>query len=63
MLLLVRSFFFSEVDWPIVTKLCLCSMATQIYKIRLEIWVASSPQNLVAERYQNFRAFLDNFAT
>ena len=51
---------------PLSPNFATCSVVTQIGKIQSEIWVASSPpppQNLAAQKYRNFGAFLDNFAT
>jgi len=39
------------------------STVTQIYEIRSEICVAPSARNLAAQKHQNFRAILHNFAT
>jgi len=46
----------SEVTWPIVTKLPR-SMVTQIYEIWLEIRVAPSPWNMVAQNMKFWRNF------
>ena len=36
----------SKVAWPIVTNFATCSMVTQIYKIRSEVWVGPSPHEI-----------------
>jgi len=37
-----------------------CSLVTQIYKIRSQIWVVPSPRNMAAQEHQNFRAISHN---
>jgi len=54
-------FFFrcliSKIAWLIVPNFATCFMVIQIYKIRLEIWVTTSPRNLAAKNIKFWQDF------